>query len=172
MSHARTLLALIALSSMPACGDQSSPPGNEMPQAIDCEQPSLPDTEVIEQFIPADPIPSGQGGPLQDGDYELTEHIRYRAMTSPAETPTSMRAALRLRSGAKIIDYAFAEDASTELDGVTEITGFTAGVTTSGNQLHLSIVCPDTDDTLLTYTASGSNLSIFEENEELRFERR
>ena len=50
--------------------------------------------------------------------------------------------------------------------------GFTARFTLQENVMQLEMVCPQSGSTALGYTAAGDELSLFEDNEEIRFQRR
>jgi hypothetical protein len=135
---------------------------------VECQQLTLPATAHEQQFQVVDALPVGAGGTLKDGNYELIAHIRYRAMTS-GEEAGSMRAALRLRNGATVMDYLYDEGAPGEPENAS---GFTARVALKGNVMQLEMVCPPSRSSAVGYTAAGDELSLFEENEELRFQRR
>lgn len=137
--------------------------------AVSCMPIALPETEVLEQLVVAEVLPSGTGGTLVDGEFELVAHTRYWMMPSTEYTPSLMRAAVRIRNGATVVDYAFVEGASLA-DQTPD--GFTAQIHADGPALGLLAVCPDMSAFDLTYTATATELVLFEENEEFRFQRR
>ncbi len=136
---------------------------------IDCAVLTLPETAHQEEVRIVTELPTGAGGALKDGDYELVGHVRYRMMARDDDEPSFMRAALRLRRNATVLDYLYDEGSAGE---TPEPRGFTARVATSGNVLALEMVCPEGRASALTYTASAASLSIIEEDEEMLFERR
>jgi hypothetical protein len=155
-----------------SCSDDDSAeatgPDTSNDGPVECQELTLPETAVLEEFRAADVVPQGSGGRLVDGAYELVGHVRHRAASS-GETGSWMRAALRLRNGAKVIDYLFDEG---DLGEPASPGGFTARVTTQQNVMLIEMVCPEPDATALGYTAAGNELSLFEGNEEMRFVRR
>jgi hypothetical protein len=138
---------------------------------IECEvlTLTLPETAHPEEVRIVTELPTGTGGALKDGDYELVGHVRYRAMASDDDEPSFMRAALRLRRSATVLDYLYDEGSAGE---TPDPGGFTARVATSGNVLAIEMVCPEGRSDAFTYSASGASLSIIENNEEMLFERR
>lgn len=152
------------------CGDDdgSTKPDASAGGVVECQQLTLPAVAHLEQVQIVQAPPAGKGGTLRDGNYELTAHVRYRTTQVDGE-PTSMRAALRLRNGATVMDYSFDEGSPGEPDSPR---GFTARVTARENTLMLEMVCPEMRSTSVTFTAAGDELSVFEEDEETRFARR
>jgi hypothetical protein len=149
-----------------ACGgDGTSTPRRD---PVPCSSVTLPDTGQVEEFKAADATPTGAGGPLQDGEYGLSAHIRYRAIQD-GETASVMRAALRLSGAGSVMDYGYVESEPGEVE---EPDGFSARVTAHEQRLTLAISCPEQKTSEVSYTASANALSIFEGNEELRFQRR
>jgi hypothetical protein len=136
---------------------------------VACMPIELPATEVVEELVIVEVLPSGMGGTLVDGEFELIAHTRYSLMPRADYTPTRMRAAARIRNGGTVIDYAFVEGSS--LSG-QEPDGFTAQIHADGATLALVTECPPSEAFDLTYTATASEFVIFEENEEFRFQPR
>lgn len=169
-------LGLVVAGSvvLSGCGDDQSENGDPMETGqvetgpVECAMLTLPETAHLEQVEIASEPPSGRGGALKDGDYELVEHVSYQ--TEPADDePTWMRAAVRLRRGATVMDYVYDEGSPEE---PPQPNGFTALVSTNANFLTLNMLCPAGRTSALGYTASGDSLSIIEHEEEMRFERR
>jgi hypothetical protein len=135
---------------------------------VECEVLTLPDDVHSEEIQIVDEIPAGEGGTLVDGDYELVEHVRY--LSEPNEDrPTLMRAALRLRNRARVVDYRVDERDPEERENPK---GFTAHVVIDGNDIQLEMICPAMESGSIGYTATKDRLSLFEGNEEMRFARR
>jgi hypothetical protein len=171
-STAYRLFACCALVA--ACGGEAGAPsqpdataGGEVGE-FECRQVTLPATRHRQQYEISDTVPTGRGGTLKDGDYELVLHVRY--VTMEMDLPeSSTSAALRLREGARVMDYTYDERVPGEPENPS---GFTARVATAENALQLEMVCPDSGGGVMHYTASGNELSLFESNDELRFQRR
>ena len=157
------------------CGDDDSKDGDPVEIGpvetgpIECELPALPEAAHEEEIRVVTELPTGAGGALRDGTYDLVGHIRYRMMASSNDDPTFMRAALRLRRNGTVMDYLFDEGAAGE---TPDPRGFTASVMPSGGVLVVDQLCPDREPWAVGYTASGDSFSLIEENEEMRFERK
>lgn len=138
--------------------------------AVECQPVTLPQAESVEEFVISEEFPVPTGGPLSDGEYELEAHRRYRSMVIEGETPTVMRAAVRIREGGAVMDYRFVEDTSSLPD--SEANGFSAAICASGPFLYGTTACPEGDDFVLGYSAQDDGLVLIEESEEFRFRRR
>ena len=137
--------------------------------AVSCMPIELPASEVVEELVIVEVLPSGMGGTLVDGEFELVAHRRYSLMMPAEYTPPRMRAAVRIRNGGAAIDYAFVEGSSLPDQ---QPDGFTAQIQADGPTLGLLTVCPEMRAFDLTYTATASELVLFEENEEFKFQPR
>jgi hypothetical protein len=161
--------AVLACAVLSGCGDDDSVQPDPLDTGpIECEELSLPSHSHPEEIQVVAELPAGTGGALKDGDYELFGHVRYRSAAGEPNT-SSMRAALRLRRGGTVMDYLYDERDPGEPESPG---GFTARVTTNGNLLLLEMVCPERRTSTVGFSASGDQLSIIEDNEEMRFERR
>ena len=147
------------------CGGESEDSDAE---PVECEAPTLPNVAYPQETEFVDAPPAGTGGPLTDGDYELVAFIRYR---SPGECLSDQvaRAAVRLKNRGTVMSYIFDSSAPGEPESPK---GFAGRVKANGNVLQVATVCPEMKTISLGYTASGDFLSLFEGEEELRFERR
>jgi hypothetical protein len=146
------------------CGDESE---DTESGPVECEYVTLPDVAYPEETEFVDAPPEGTGGPLTDGDYELVAFIRYR---SPGDCLSDQvaRAALRLKNRGTAMSYIY----SSEPGEPENPKGFSGRVQANGNVLQIAMVCPEMKTISVGYTASGELLSLFEDDEELRFERR
>jgi hypothetical protein len=146
------------------CGDESE---DTEPGPVECEYLTLPDVAYPQETEFVDAPPEGTGGPLSDGDYELVAFVRYRAPGDCLSDEVA-RAALRLKNRGTVMSYVF----SSESGEPENPKGFAGRVKANGNVLEIATVCPEMKTISVGYTASGDRISLFEDDEELRFERR
>jgi hypothetical protein len=113
--------------------------------------------DVIPQLAISGAAPSGAGGTILEGVYDLTAAQRFVGAGQPGETGRELAISFEIKG------TAFHQVVTEEHDdGSATDTRLSATFTTSGSKLTLSITCPSVGEVVRDYTVEPNKLTLID----------